>query len=256
MAGSTIVAEYNDSDGATRLLRERGADIAAVIVEPVAGNMGVVPPAPGFLEALRTETERAGSLLIFDEVITGFRLAPGGAQERFGVRADLCCLGKVLGGGMPLGAFGGRADLMQRLAPVGAVYQAGTLSGNPVSVAAGLATLDALAARDDAYTRLEDLGSLAEHGLRRAFEAAGVTGTVGRVGSMLTPFFGVQAVTDLPSATRSDTALFGRFFHGMLDEGFYLPPAQFEAWFVSLAHGEDQVQALGEAAARVLRAVA
>jgi glutamate-1-semialdehyde 2,1-aminomutase len=145
---------------------------------------------------------------------------------------------------------------MQRLAPVGPVYQAGTLSGNPVSVAAGLATLEALAARADAYERLEELGSLAEHGLRLAFEAAGVAGTVQRVGSMFTPFFGVERVTNLESATRADTALFARFFHGMLAEGFYLPPAQFEAWFVSLAHDEEQIRALGEAAARVLRSVA
>jgi glutamate-1-semialdehyde 2,1-aminomutase len=255
-AASTIVADYNDLDGAARLLRGHGAEIAAVIVEPVAGNMGVVPPAPGFLEGLRTETKRAGVLLIFDEVITGFRLAPGGAQERLGVRADLCCLGKVLGGGMPIGAFGGRADLMERLAPVGPVYQAGTLSGNPVSVAAGLATLEALERRDGAYSRLEELGALAERSLQSAFDTAGVPGTVQRVGSMFTPFFGVERVTDLASARRSDTALFARFFHGMLAEGFYVPPSQFEAWFVSLAHEDVQIQALGEAATRVLRTVA
>jgi len=252
MAASTIVGDYNDLEGATRLLRARGGEIAAVIVEPVAGNMGVVPPAPGFLETLRRETENAGSLLIFDEVITGFRVAPGGAQERFGVRPDLSCFGKVLGGGMPIGAFGGRADLMQLLAPVGPVYQAGTLSGNPISVAAGLATLEALTVYEGSYGRLEALGSLAEEALRLAFDRAGVQGTIQRVGSMFTPFFGVDTVTDLSSASRCDTAKFARFFHGMLAEGFYLPPAQFESWFVSLAHGEDQIQALGEAATRVL----
>lgn len=256
VAASTIVAQYNDAEGVARLLRERGDEIAVVVVEPVAGNMGVVPPAPGFLETLREETRRAGALLVFDEVITGFRVAPGGAQERFGVLPDLSCLGKILGGGMPVGAFGGRRDLMERLAPVGPVYQAGTLSGNPVSVAAGLATLDALGARADAYARLEELGSLAERGLRAAFEATGVPGTVQRVGSMFTPFFGIESARDLPSATRADTALFARFFHGMLAEGFYVPPSQFEAWFVSLAHDEEHLRALGEAATRVLRAVA
>lgn len=256
MAELTLVLPYNDAPAIGRLLRERGDEIAAVVVEPVAGNMGVVPPAPGFLETLREETTRAGTLLIFDEVITGFRIARGGAQERYGIVPDLCCLGKILGGGMPLGAFGGRRDLMQRLAPVGPVYQAGTLSGNPVSVAAGLATLDAVAARPDAYDHLEHLGAMAEDGLSRAMADAGVSGTVQRVGSMLTPFFGVDEVTDLSSAIRSDTALFARFFHGMLDEGFYLPPSQFEAWFVSLAHEEAHVRAMGEAAATVLRAVA
>lgn len=256
MAATTIVADYNDSDGVTRLLRERGREIAAVIVEPVAGNMGVVPPAPGFLETLRAETRRAGAILVFDEVITGFRVSPGGAQERYGVRPDLCCLGKVLGGGMPLGAFGGRGDLMQLLAPVGPVYQAGTLSGNPMSVAAGLATLEVLAARDDAHARLDALGAAAQRGLEEALRVSGVTGAVQRVGSMLTLFLGIESATDLASATCADTALFARFFHGMMDEGFYLPPAQFEAWFVSLAHGEEQMEALGEAAARVLRRVA
>jgi glutamate-1-semialdehyde 2,1-aminomutase len=256
MAATTIVAEYNDSDGVSRLLRERGGEIAAVIVEPVAGNMGVVPPVPGFLETLRAETQRAGTILVFDEVITGFRVSPGGAQERYGVRPDLCCLGKVLGGGMPLGAFGGRGDLMQLLAPVGPVYQAGTLSGNPMSVAAGLATLEALAARGDAHSRLEALGAAAQRGLEEALRASGVIGVVQRVGSMLTLFLGIESATDLASATRADTSLFARFFHGMMDEGFYLPPAQFEAWFVSLAHGEEQMKALGEAATRVLRRVA
>jgi glutamate-1-semialdehyde 2,1-aminomutase len=254
VARMTQVTSFNDSEGVRALLRDRGDEIAAVIVEPVAGNMGVVPPEPGFLETLRDETRLAGSLLIFDEVMTGFRVGPAGAEERYGVEPDLTCLGKVLGGGMPLGAFGGRADLMDQLAPLGPVYQAGTLSGNPLSVAAGLATLEALAARRDAYDRLEHLGAIAEDGLERALAETGVAGTVQRVGSMLTIFFGPTRVRDFEDATTTDTERFGRFFLGMLDEGFYLPPSQYEAMFVSLAHTDDDMRELGEAARRVLAA--
>jgi len=253
VAATTVVAHYNDIPGIRSLFRERGEEIAAVIVEPIAGNMGVVPPDPGFLECLRDEAHAAGGLLIFDEVITGFRIARGGAQARLGITPDLCCLGKVVGGGMPLGAFGGRADLMQRLAPIGPVYQAGTLSGNPLSVAAGLATVQEL--RDESYERLEALGAMAERELRNAMESTDTPGTVQRVGSMFTPFFGVTKVRDLQSALESDTELFARFFRGMLDEGFYIPPAQFEAWFVSLAHTEEQIRNLGRAAARVLKSL-
>jgi len=221
----------------------------------VAGNMGVVPPAPGFLEALRQETTRHGALLVFDEVITGFRLAPGGAQERFGISPDLTCLGKILGGGMPLAAFGGRRDLMSQVAPAGGVYQAGTLSGNPVSVAAGLATLRALRAREGAYARLEQLGADAEHVLLEAASEAGVRGCVNRVGSMLTLFFGVDQVCGHGDASRADTAAFGRFFKSMIDEGVYLPPSQFEAMFVSLAHGDADIDRLAVAARNAMRAV-
>jgi glutamate-1-semialdehyde 2,1-aminomutase len=252
LAALTMTEEFNDVAGLRRLMREQGRQIAAVIVEPVVGNMGVVPPRAGFLEALRDETAAAGALLVFDEVITGFRLGWGGAQERFGVLPDLTCLGKIVGGGMPLAAFGGRRDLMDRMAPRGPVYQAGTLSGNPLSVACGLATLETVRDTADAYHRLESLGALAERRLREALVGAGVTGCVNRVGSMLTLFLGVEAVSDHGTATSADTARFARFFHAMLDQGMYLPPSQFEAMFLSLAHTEADVERLGEAARRAL----
>ncbi len=252
VAGLTVVGVYNDLASVRGLLREHGHEMAAVIVEPVAGNMGVVPPAPGFLDGLREETTRSGALLILDEVITGFRVAWGGAQERYGLRADLTCLGKIVGGGLPLAAFGGRRDLMEQLAPVGPVYQAGTLSGNPISVAAGLATLETLRDTPDAYTRLDALGAAAERVLGDALRATGVPGCVNRVGSMLTLFLGVETVDSLASAQCADTARYGRFFHGMLAEGVFLPPSQFEAMFLSLAHGEDDVDLLGRAARAAL----
>ena len=252
LAGLTLLVDYNDTEAVRRLFRERGPEIAAVIVEPVAGNMGVIPPAPGFLEALREETTRVGAVLIFDEVITGFRLGWAGAQGRYGVTPDLTCLGKIVGGGLPLAAFGGRRDLMQRLAPVGPVYQAGTLSGNPLAVAAGLATLKGIRDVARAYDRLEELGALAESGFRKALAAAGVRGCVQRVGSMLTLFFGIDEARDYPTVSKADTAAFGRFFRGMLDEGIYLPPSQFEAMFVSLAHQEADLDRLAFAARRVL----
>jgi len=252
VAELTLLAEFNDVAGTRELLRSRGAEIAAVIVEPVAGNMGVVVPEAGFLEMLREETARAGVLLVFDEVMTGFRVAWGGAQARYRVTPDLSCLGKIIGGGMPLAAFGGRRDLMQLISPAGPVYQAGTLSGNPISVSAGLATLRALERVPDAYARLEALGQQAEAGLRDALAAGGVRGCVNRVGSMLTLFLGVDGVRDFQSATRADTAAFGRFFLGMLDQGVYLPPSQFEALFLSLAHDEADIDQLVGAARRVL----
>jgi glutamate-1-semialdehyde 2,1-aminomutase len=253
VAALTLTAEYNDVPGTRALLRSRAREVAAVIVEPVAGNMGVIPPAPGFLETLREETERAGSVLIFDEVITGFRVAWSGAQGRYGVTPDLTCLGKIVGGGMPLAAFGGRRDLMERLAPVGPVYQAGTLSGNPVSVAAGRATLETLRTTPGAYERLEALGELAERVLREAIGGAELPACVNRVGSMLTLFLGIDAVRDSGSARRADTARFARFFHGMLEGGVYLPPSQFEAMFVSLAHTEADMERLGHAARSALK---
>jgi len=252
LAALTAVVEYNDAPAVRELLRSRGSEIAAVIVEPVAGNMGVVPPAAGFLETLREETARAGAILIFDEVITGFRIAWGGAQQRFGVSPDLTCLGKVIGGGLPLAAFGGRRDLMQHLAPVGPVYQAGTLSGNPLSVAAGLVTLRVLQETRAAYERLEHLGALAESALNDALVAGRIPGCVNRIGSMLTLFLGVTAVHDYATARRADTEVFARFFRGMLGEGIYLPPSQFEAMFLSLAHAENDVERLARAARRVL----
>jgi glutamate-1-semialdehyde 2,1-aminomutase len=217
--------------------------------------MGVVAPRDGYLRGLREITARAGALLVFDEVITGFRLARGGAQQLYGVTPDLTCLGKIIGGGLPVGAYGGRADVMAKVAPEGPVYQAGTLSGNPLAMAAGCATLDALDA-PGVYERLEALGRRLEEGLVRAAESAGVTLTVNRVGSLLTGFFCEGPVNDWGGAKRADTARFGRFFHAMLDRGFYLPPAQFEALFLSLAHTEADVDRTVAAAAEALAAVA
>jgi glutamate-1-semialdehyde 2,1-aminomutase len=253
-AALTLTAEFNDIDGARDLLRRRGEEVAAVIVEPVAGNMGVVPPVPDFLETLREETARVGALLIFDEVITGFRVGWGGAQGRYRVTPDLTCLGKVIGGGLPLAAFGGRRDVMERLAPEGPVYQAGTLSGNPLSVSAGLATLHTVRDTPAAYERLEELGALAERALLDAVGSSRITACVNRAGSMLTLFFGLPHVQSHADARRADTARFARFFRGMLEEGVYLPPSQFEAMFLSLAHTEADVEHLGRAARRVLAA--
>jgi len=255
LAGLTLTLPFNDIDAVRAVFRERGDRIAAVIVEPVAGNMGVVPPAPGFLEGLRAVTEAHGTVLIFDEVITGFRVAWGGAQERYGIRADLTCLGKIIGGGLPVGAYGGRRALMQHVAPLGPVYQAGTLSGNPLAVAAGLVTLRALA-DGAAYPRLDALAARAEAGLRRAAEKTGVPLTVNRVGSMLTAFFTGAPVTDYAGARRSDAARYGRFFHAMLERGVYLAPSQFEAAFVSLAHTEADVDHVAHAAEEALAATA
>jgi glutamate-1-semialdehyde 2,1-aminomutase len=252
IADLTVLADFNDVEGTRATIRRHAAELAAVIVEPVAGNMGVVPPEAGFLEMLREETARAGVLLILDEVITGFRVAWSGAQGRFGIRPDLTCLGKILGGGMPLAAFGGRRELMELVAPAGPVYQAGTLSGNPLSVASGLATLQTLRTTADAYERLESLGALAEGVLREALATTRTAGTVNRVGSMLTLFLGVERVCSYDDAVRSDTARFARYFKAMLDQGIYLPPSQFEAMFVSLAHDESHVAELGRAAARAL----
>jgi len=234
-ADTTIALPYNDAGAVEEAFRQRGREIAALIVEPVAGNMGVVPPAPGYLEALREITERHGALLIFDEVMTGFRVAFGGAQARYGIRPDLTTLGKVIGGGLPVGAYGGRREIMSRVAPAGPIYQAGTLSGNPLAVAAGLAMLRHLKAHPEVYEVLE----------RRAAEicAAVPAGmTVNRVGSMFTLFFTAQAVTDYESAKRSDTARFGRFYRAMLERGVYLAPSQFEAAFVSAAHTVEDVR--------------
>jgi glutamate-1-semialdehyde 2,1-aminomutase len=251
LAALTVTVPFNDLDAVRAIFRSRGDQIAGVIVEPVAGNMGVVPPTPGFLEGLREETSRHGAVLIFDEVITGFRVAFGGAQDRYRVRPDLTCLGKIIGGGLPVGAYGGRRDLMAHVAPLGAVYQAGTLSGNPLAVAAGLAMIDAL--RDPSvYQRLDTLGARLEAGMKAAAAKARVPLVVNRVGSMLTGFFTDRPVTDYASAKTSDTARYGRFFHGMLDRGVYLAPSQFEAAFVSLAHTEPDLDDAARAAAETL----
>jgi len=223
-----------------------------VIVEPVVGNMGCVPPRKGYLEALRSLTEQHGALLIFDEVMTGFRVAKGGAQERYGIRPDLSCFGKVIGGGLPVGAFGGRADIMDCLAPDGPVYQAGTLSGNPVAMAAGIAALEELAA-SDAYRKLEGLGAALEAGLKQAAKGAGVAVQFNRCGSMFCGYFTSEPVHNLADALKSDRERFKKYFHGMLAEGIYLAPSQFEAGFVSTAHTPADIEQTAQAAARVMR---
>jgi glutamate-1-semialdehyde 2,1-aminomutase len=255
LAALTVTVPFNDLEALATALRQHPEGVAAVIVEPVAGNMGVVPPAAGFLAGVRELCTQHGALLIFDEVITGFRVAYGGAQERYGVAADLTCLGKIIGGGLPVGAYGGRADLMRHVAPLGGVYQAGTLSGNPLAVAAGLATLKALREDRGAYERLELLGARLESGLRRAAEKAGTPVTINRVGSMLTGFFTGGAVRNYADARRADTARYGRFFHGMRERGVYLAPSQFEAAFVSLAHTEADLDEVERAAMESLAAL-
>jgi glutamate-1-semialdehyde 2,1-aminomutase len=238
---NTIVASYNNLDGVKRIFNRFGRQIAAIIIEPVAANMGVVLPKPGFLEGLRRISADNESLLIFDEVITGFRLAYGGAQSIYGVTPDLTCLGKIIGGGLPVGAYGGRKDIMELVAPLGPVYQAGTLSGNPLAMAAGIETLSILS-EPGTYEKLDKQTALLAQGLQRAAAKAGVRLSVTRAGSMLTLFFNVSDVTDYDSALSSDTALYARFFNHMLEQGIYLPPSQFEAVFVSLAHTEADIE--------------
>ncbi|MHB9150087.1 MAG: glutamate-1-semialdehyde 2,1-aminomutase [Thermoleophilia bacterium] len=250
-ARDTLTVEFNDLEAVESVFSRVGEQIAAVIVEPVAGNMGVVPPVPGFLEGLRMVTSRYGAVLIFDEVMTGFRVAYGGAQERLGVTPDMTTLGKIIGGGLPVGAFGGSAEIMQKVAPAGPIYQAGTLSGNPLAMAAGIATLDVLKG-GHAYEVLEARGLQLEVGLIAAAAAAGIPARIQRVGAMLTTFFTDRAVIDFPSAKTSDTDRFGSFFRGMLERGVYVAPSQFEAAFISTAHTEGDIAHTVEAAAEVL----
>jgi len=240
-AETTISLPFNSITAVEKAFTERGGQIAAVIVEPIVGNMGCVPPAPGFLEALRELTARHGSLLIFDEVMTGFRVSLGGAQQLYGIKPDLTTIGKIIGGGLPLAAYGGRADIMKKIAPVGPVYQAGTLSGNPLAVAAGLAMLRYLIANPEIYVTLE-----ARAAELTAWTPPGVT--VNRVGSMFTYFFTTDPVTDWESAKKCDTARFGKFFHFLLERGVYIAPSQFEAGFVSAAHSPEDIQATVAAA--------
>jgi glutamate-1-semialdehyde 2,1-aminomutase len=251
----TLLAPYNDAQAVAGLFAEFGGQIAAVLVEPVAGNMGVVPPAEGFLPRLRELCTQNGALLVFDEVMTGFRLAYGGAQERYGVRADLTALGKIIGGGLPVGAVGGPASLMDHLAPLGKVYQAGTLSGNPVAMAAGLATLDRLREKG-LYERLEAVSARLEQGLLAAAETAGIgrKARFQRVGSMLCCFFTSGPVRDYTSALACDTKAFAAYFRQMLELGIYLPPSQFEAMFISTAHSEADIDATCRAAERAFSA--
>jgi glutamate-1-semialdehyde 2,1-aminomutase len=251
-ARNTIVVPFNDIDALRRTFEEQGSEIAGIILEPVAGNMGCVPPKPGYLESVKKLTSEFGALLIFDEVITGFRVAYGGAQELYGIKADLTCLGKIIGGGLPVGAFGGRADVMERLAPLGPVYQAGTLSGNPLAVSAGLAMLRLL--RDSKpYKELELRSARLEQGLQNAASEASVASVVNRVGSMLTGFFANGPVNDWSTAKLADTGLYGRFFRAMLEAGVYLAPSQFECAFVSLAHDDEQIDRTVEAAGLAMR---
>ena len=246
-AAETLVAEYNDLASVEALFDANVNQIAAVVVEPVAGNMGVVPPADGFLTGLRNLCDDNGALLIFDEVITGFRVAYGGAQERYRMRPDLTCLGKIIGGGLPVGAYGGRAEVMQVVAPLGPAYQAGTLSGNPLATAAGIACLHELV-KPGVYDTLEALGAEAEAGLLAAGDATGVPLTVNRVGSMLTAFFTESSVSTWDEAASSDTGQYAAFFHGLLERGVYVAPSQFEAAFVSLAHTAEDVAFAAEQA--------
>lgn len=251
-ARDTIVIPFNDPDAAAEVFRAHPDAVAAIIVEPVGANVGVVPPAPGFLELLRELTTANGALLIFDEVITGFRLAKGGAQERFGVKPDLTTLGKIIGGGLPVGAYGGRADLMRHVAPEGGVYQAGTLSGHPLTMAAGVATLDLLTPH--VYEQLEATGAALEAGLREVAAQEGRAVSISRVGALLTVFFRATAPRDGAEALTSDREAYARFFGSMLDQGILLPPSQFEAWFLSAAHTGTDVAATLAAARKAFAA--
>lgn len=254
VARNTLVLPYNDPESLAKAFAEKGGDIACIIVEPIAGNMGCVPPQPEFLRAMRDLTTKHGSLLIFDEVITGFRVAYGGAQELLGIKPDLTCLGKIIGGGLPAAAVGGRADIMERLAPLGAVYQAGTLSGNPLAVTAGLTTLRLLKELNP-YAELEQRAAKLEQGLRDAAGEVGVPATTNRVGSMLTAFFAEVPIVDWPTAKKSNTDQYAAFFRAMLDQGIYLAPSQFECAFVSYAHTEEIIEKTIKAAHAALREI-
>ncbi|MDO8568014.1 MAG: glutamate-1-semialdehyde 2,1-aminomutase [Dehalococcoidales bacterium] len=250
-AQSTLIAPYNSLEAVEALFRLCPGEIAAVIIEPVAANMGVVLPQSGFLEGLRRLTKQSGSLLIFDEVITGFRVAYGGAQSVFGITPDLTCLGKIIGGGLPVGAYGGRREIMQLMAPVGPVYQAGTLSGNPLAMTAGIATIRALGRRG-VYSRLEKRAAKLEQGIKDAAAKSGTKLRLSRIASLMTVFFTDAPATDYDSVKKSDTARFSRFFHSLLESGIYWPPSQFEAAFVSLAHSDDDIRLTVQAIEKAL----
>ena len=252
-AADTLVASYNDLDSVRELANEHRGQVAALVVEPIAGNMGLVPPSDGFLQGLRSLCDREGSLLVFDEVISGFRASAGGAQRLYDVRPDLTCLGKIIGGGLPVGAYGGRVALMDLVAPAGPVYQAGTLSGNPLAMTAGLWSLEQLSPR--LYKHLAKLGAQLAHGLADAARVTNVPLQVNAFGSLLTPFFNDRPVRDYESALASDTAAYGRFFRGMLARGIYPPPSQFEAWFLSGAHTPRHVDQTIKAARDAMKDV-
>jgi glutamate-1-semialdehyde 2,1-aminomutase len=254
VSADTLIATYNDFTSVDALIKKHGSSIAAIIVEPIAGNIGVVPPADGFLAGLRERCTRHGIVLIFDEVISGFRAAAGGAQAIFGLAPDLTCLGKIIGGGLPVGAYGGRADIMEMVAPAGPVYQAGTLSGNPVAMTAGLWALKRLT--PSLYRDLARRGSMLAAGLADAARDARVPLQVNAFGSLVTPFFTSAPVRDSDSASASNTEAYGRFFRGMLSRGIYPPPSQFEAWFLSSAHTDKHVKKTIDAARSAMREVA
>lgn len=249
IAGDTLTANYNDLTSVEALLKANSGQVAAVIVEPVAANMGVVPPKPGFLQGLRKLCDENGALLIFDEVITGFRLAPGGAQEYFGVWADLVTYGKIIGGGMPVGAYGGSRQLMEQVAPLGPVYQAGTLSGNPVAMAAGLAQLRILKSKPEIYENLERRGAMLEAGLKQAL--SGIPAQVNRVGSLLTVFFTKNTVESYEAARSSDLNQFRRWYLGLLEQGIYAAPSQFEAMFLCDAHTDEEIRKIIDCAGKI-----
>ena len=253
MAADTLTARYNDAASVRSLLEANPGQVAAVIVEPVAANMGVVPPQPGFLEALRGLCDAYGALLIFDEVITGFRLSAGGAQRHYGVHADLVTYGKIIGGGMPVGAYAGSRKLMEQVSPLGAVYQAGTLSGNPVAMAAGLAQLEILENNPDVYTALERKGKRLQEGLQEIFRKAKVPAQVNRAGSILTVFFSKTPVTGYDQARACDLERFAKWYRGLLEHGIYAAPSQFEAMFLSTAHQEEDIDAILVAAEEVAK---
>jgi len=251
LAALTLTARYNDLASVEAVVAAQPGGVAAILVEPIAGNMGVVPPVPGFLDGLRDLCDRTGALLVFDEVISGFRASRGGAQHLLDVRPDLTCLGKIIGGGLPVGAYGGRQDLMRLVAPDGPVYQAGTLSGNPLAMTAGLWALGALS--DKLYEKLERLGSRLAEGLADAAHRAGCDISINRVGSLLTVFFTDRPVLDYDDAKLADTAAYGRFFQSMLTQGIYLPPSQFEGWFLSGAHSTGDIDVTIKAARKAFR---
>jgi glutamate-1-semialdehyde 2,1-aminomutase len=252
---STISIPFNDSEIVQRVLELNRSGIAAVIIEPVAGNMGTVLPARGFLSRLRKLTREHGVLLIFDEVITGFRLSYGGVQEILKIKPDLTCLGKIIGGGLPVGAYGGHHEIMKWVAPEGPMYQAGTLSGNPLAVAAGIATLSVLK-KAGTYARLERMTAKLIHGLQKAAEHAGISVQINSIGSMFTVFFASRPVTNFQTAKDSDTVKYGKFFHAMLERGVYFPPSQFETCFVSLAHTDSDIKATIKAAQEAFKTAA
>lgn len=254
-AADTLLATYNNLQEVEELAAKYKGEIAAIIIEPVVGNMGTVLPSKEFMTGLRELCTKEGIVLIFDEVMTGFRLAKGGAQEVFDITPDMSVFGKIIGGGLPVGAYGGKKEIMMKVAPAGPVYQAGTLSGNPLAMAAGLAALRYIQQNPGIYTRLEALTLRLHKGLEAASRSAGKNYTINRVGSMISMFFTEHPVTDFASAVTSDTVLYGKFFHGMLEEGHYLPPAQYEAWFVSTAHTEADIDETIAAAGRVLKKI-